>query len=173
MIAILVLRSCCNSPLGHLTAGLAFFTLAGIVSAQEISRAFLKGPYLQAPGADTMTIMWESPTNRPGVVRYGLNGAMNRDARLEMPRQLAGISSNAIARTNIFRGRTNVTYRSTTNVVFLYELTLTNLRPNSVYAYSAETDNVRTPSKKFKTFGAHPREVRFIAYGDTRSNPKP
>jgi hypothetical protein len=46
------------------------------------------------------------------------------------------------------------------------------LRPNSVYTYSAETDDVSTPPKKFKTFGAHPNTVRFTAYGDTRTNPK-
>ncbi|PYM09804.1 MAG: hypothetical protein DME18_17415, partial [Verrucomicrobia bacterium] len=74
--------------------------------------------------------------------------------------------------TNITAGgKTNVTEVSNSNVVFLYEMTLTRLRPNSVYTYSAETDGVRAPPKKFKTFDAHPDRVRFIAYGDTRTNP--
>ncbi len=140
-------------------------------SAEEIARTFLKGPYLQAPGADSMSIMWESPTDRPGLVRYGLKGRLDRVLRLETPRQLNGVwptwTTNVAA-----NGTTNVTEVSNTNIVFLYEMTLTNLRPNSIYSYAAETDGVRTPPRKFKTFGAHPREVRFIAYGDTRTNPK-
>ncbi len=146
-------------------------TLIVAASAEEIARTFLKGPYLQAPGADSMSIMWESPADRPGLVRYGLKGRLDRVLRLETPRQLNGVwptwTTNVAA-----NGTTNVTEVSNTNIVFLYEMTLTNLRPNSIYSYAAETDGVRTPPRKFKTFGAHPREVRFIAYGDTRTNPK-
>src|SRR5262245_50705952 len=110
--------------------GFASVALAG--AAADISQTFLKGPYLQAPGADTMTIMWESPTNKPGIVHFGLNGKLDRQLRLEMPERLVGISSNAISITNIVRGKPVVTHKSTTNIVFLYEMTLTDLRPNSV-----------------------------------------
>ena len=146
---------------------------AGGASAHDLTNTFLKGPYLQAPGATTMTIIWESPTNKPGLVRYGLDGQLDRERRLPRPRKLIGVSSNAFSITNVTaRGKTNVTQVTATNIVFLYELTLANLRPNSVYSYSAETEGVRTPPKQFKTFGAHPNTVRFIAYGDTRTNPK-
>jgi predicted phosphodiesterase len=137
-------------------------------SAQEPSRVFLKGPYLQAPGAETMTIMWESPTNKPGIVRLGLRGRFEREVRLETPRQLTGVSQYSV--TNVNDGSTNKI--STTNIVFLYEATLTNLRPDSLYVYVAETDGARTPPKKFRTLAMHPQKVRFIAYGDTRTNPK-
>lgn len=117
-----------------------------------------------------MTIMWESPTNKPGIVRYGLKGELNQALRLKTPRAVAAVWPTFV--TNIIAGgKTNVTEVSNTNVVFLYEMTLTRLRPNSVYTYSAETDGVRAPPKKFKTFDAHPDRVRFIAYGDTRTNP--
>ena len=154
---------------------LAFLALvfACGTSAQELTNTFLKGPYLQAPGATTMTIMWESPANKPGLVRYGLEGQLDRERRLTGPRKLIGVSSNAFSITNVTaRGKTKVTQGTATNIAFLYEATLAGLRPNSVYAYSAETDGVRTPPKQFKTFGAHPNTVRFIAYGDTRTNPK-
>ena len=140
-----------------------FLAAAAVTSAQDVARAFLKGPYLQAPGAETMTILWESPTNGSGVVRYGLKGRLNRELRLDAPRELTVVSPNA--------GGSAAT-GSATNAVFLYEMTLTNLEANSVYTYSAETHGIQTPTKKFKTFGAHPSKVRFIAYGDTRSNPK-
>jgi len=128
-----------------------------------VARTFLKGPYLQAPGAKAMTILWESPTNGPGVVRYGLKGRLNHELRLDAPRELAVVVPNSDVADDD---------GSTTNVVFLYEMNLANLEANSVYSYSAEMQDVHTPKKKFKTFGAHPNKVTFIAYGDTRSNPK-
>lgn len=153
----------------RLILAISFFALAAAISAQDRARTFLKGPYLQAPGADTMTIMWESPTKKPGIVHYGLKNKLDRELRLETPRELIAVSVNSV--TNVTTGQTNVTQVSITNVVFLYEMTLTNLRPNSVYTYSAETDGIRTPPKRFKTFGAQASRVKFIAYGDTRSNP--
>ncbi|MBP9902874.1 MAG: metallophosphoesterase family protein [Verrucomicrobia bacterium] len=139
------------------------FSFGAIASGQESSRAFLKGPYLQAPGADTMTILWESPTNRPGVVHYGLKGRRNQELWLDAPRELI---------LEATKPGGNVAGESVPGAVFLYEMTLTNLAANSVYTYSAETDGVRTPIRKFRTFGAHPNKVTFIAYGDTRSNPR-
>ncbi|MEO8426601.1 MAG: metallophosphoesterase family protein [Verrucomicrobiota bacterium] len=164
-----VIRGC---RLGHrLVVGFFWLASAAVASAQDLSSTYLKGPYLQAPGADTMTIMWESFTNKPGIVRYGLSGVLDRALRLEMPRALPAITNFSV--TNITaEAKTNIANVSITNVVFLYEMTLTNLRPNSVYAYSAETDGARTPPRNFKTFGAHPDKVTFIAYGDTRTNPK-
>jgi hypothetical protein len=139
--------------------------------AQDAPRAFLKGPYLQAPGADTMTIMWESEANRPGIVRYGLKGRLDQASPSQAPRELIGVSTRSV--TNTVPGvRTNISQVYITNVVYLHEITLTNLRPNSTYTYAAEMNDRRAPSKKFKTFGPSPGRVRFIAYGDTRTNPK-
>lgn len=156
---------------GRQVIGILPLALAANSAAQELDHVFLKGPYLQAPGSNTMTILWETPANTPGILHYGLNGKLNRALRLESPRQLTVVSTNSI--TNIVSGvSTNVTKVGLTNHYYLNELTLTNLRAHSVYSYSAETDGIRTPPKKFKTFGAHPRKITFIAYGDTRSNPK-
>lgn len=77
MIRIPSWRRRLNAP-ALIAAGLAGLALGGEVSAPETARAFLKGPYLQAPGADTMTIMWESPTNDPGIVHYGLRGRLSQ-----------------------------------------------------------------------------------------------
>src|SRR5436190_117970 len=59
-----------------------------VAFAQDIARTFRKGPYLQAPGSNTMTIMWESPANRPGIVHYGRTGKLDGSCRLERPREL-------------------------------------------------------------------------------------
>ena len=117
-----------------------------------------------------MTIMWESPTNRPGVVRYGLKGRLDQASRLETPRELIGVSSYSVTNTTT-EGKEQVAQKFLTNRVFIYEITLTNLRPKSVYAYSAETDGARTEPRQFRTFGTLQNRATFIVYGDSRTNP--
>ena len=92
-----VIRSCRFGP--RLVLTFFFFAVVAVATAQDISSTYLKGPYLQAPGADTMTIMWESSTNKPGIVRYGLGGVLDRVLRLEMPRALPAITNFSV--TNI------------------------------------------------------------------------
>ena len=83
----------------RLVVAFIFSALAAVAPAQDISSTYLKGPYLQAPGADTMTIMWESSTNKPGIVRYGLGGVLDRALRLEIPRALLAVTNFSV--TNI------------------------------------------------------------------------
>jgi hypothetical protein len=84
-----------------LLAGLLF--LAVTSSAQDAANVFLKGPYLQGPGTDRMTIKWEAPLNKPGFLHYGLNGATDQAFPVETPHPL------------------NVVSNSVTNVFYLYE----------------------------------------------------
>ncbi|MBI2948928.1 MAG: metallophosphoesterase [Verrucomicrobia bacterium] len=164
-------RNCWCKRTPCLAATALFLAATGAAYSQQLERTFLKGPYLQAPGDDTMTILWESPTNKPGTLHYGLNGRLNRALHLPSPRTLSIVTTNSI--TNVSAGgKTNVTKVALTNFAYLYEMTLAKLRPNSTYSYSAETDGVRTPPKRFRTFGSSPNKVTFIAYGDTRTNPK-
>jgi len=145
-------------------------SLVGAAFGQQPS-IFLKGPYLQGPGEDTMTIKWESPTNGAGVVRYGLEGKTDHELRVEIPRPLA--AESYIAVTNVAdNGETNITRRLATNQVYLYEARLNNLQEQSVYTYSVELNGARTTPKHFKTFGRHQPKVTFVAYADTRSNPQ-
>jgi 3',5'-cyclic AMP phosphodiesterase CpdA len=155
---------------GSLALVCSFLVFSVAASAQDVARTFRKGPYLQSPGSDTMTIMWESPTNRPGVVHYGRKGKLDEERRLERPRELIGVSSYTLTNATA-ESQAQVTQIFITNRVFLYAITLTNLQPKSVYTYLAETDGVRTSPRKFRTFGARQSKVTFIAYGDSRTNP--
>jgi hypothetical protein len=117
---------------------------------QELTNTFLKGPYLQGPGPDTITIKWEAPAEVPGLVRYGLKGKVDHEFSAGKPRPLV---------------------INPTNTVYLYEVTLPHLKPDSTYSYQAECSGKQTPIKHFKTFARHQRKVTFIAYGDNRTNP--
>jgi acid phosphatase type 7 len=139
--------------------------------AQDAARVFLKGPYLQGPGTTTMTIKWEADVNATGIVHYGLGGELDQEFQVLAPKPLKAVlpsSSTNLSST----AETTVTRATTTNLVYLYEAALTNLRPGSVYTYSAQTGDLRTPPRKFKTYGEHQGKATFIAYGDARTNPK-
>ena len=139
----------------RLFPGVLLVVAAAVSSAQDAASVFLKGPYLQGPGTDTMTIKWEAPLNKPAILHYGNNGNADQESRVEGPHPLKAVMSTSV-----------------TNVVYLYEARLTNLRPGSVYTYWAEIDRVRSARKKFKTFEVQQPKVTFIAYGDARTNPK-
>ncbi len=137
---------------GRVVLVLFAFSVSAL-SGQELTNVFLKGPYLQGPGSDTITIKWEAPNETPSLVHYGLNGKPNVEMQVQKPRPLSYAGTDS------------------TNTVYLYEVTLTNLEPDSVYTYQAETAGAQTPPKHFRTFAKNQRKVTFIAYGDDRTNP--
>jgi hypothetical protein len=143
----------------------------GVWSSPEPSPSpFSKGPYLQAPGADTMTILWESLERRPARLEYGLGRRLDQELTVPAPVSMQGVSTRSV--TNVTGVKTNVTSVKITNGFFIYALTLTNLRPSTTYSYAVEMSGQRTARRQFRTFGANPRQVSFIAYGDSRSRPE-
>src|SRR5438046_997199 len=91
----------------RLAVAISFLSAIHQACTQPTPPVFLKGPYLQAPGPQTMTVMWESWTNSPGLLRFGLNGELDQEARLESPWSFNGVvkvsatNISAIAKTNV------------------------------------------------------------------------
>ena len=156
---------------------LAAFSVTLPLVAQETGQLFSKGPYVQAGGPTSMTIMWESATNAPGLVRFGRGGKLTETLVVGPPRPMTGIST--VYRTNVVSVRTdsltvlrtNVVAPDATNLFYVYTATLENLKPGAAYTYAVELDGSRTRPRQFKTFKPNTKSVRFIAYGDSRSNP--
>lgn len=118
-----------------------------------------------------MMILWESWDDRPALVRYGEGRSLDQIATVAPPRAMMGTSPRS--RTNLVSGvRTNVTSYGITNTFFVYEAPLVGLKPDTSYSYVVELGGQRSAVSRFRTFGTDPSEVRFIAYGDTRSNPQ-
>lgn len=125
----------------------------------QIAKPISKGPYLQAPGSNTMTIMWEAPINQQAIVHFGIGTNLNTQLIVKGGRM---VESSRGTSTTLSLSKTNF---------YIYQATLRNLLPGTVYSYSVEFGKYRTPVKKFKTFEHRPEKVQFIAYGDTRTNP--
>jgi acid phosphatase type 7 len=122
------------------------FSLIYILSIQEAkSQNVLKGPYLIEPGKTTMLIRWEMDKKSDYTVEYGLNTKKAKQVKLN--------------------------YRGSKNNAHLYEVKLSDLRPNSVYYYRLVSP-VDNKWFKTRTYADNQENLTFVAMGDSRSNPE-
>ena len=49
-----------------------------------------KRPYLQAPGPDSITVMWETLSDEPGLLRFGDGSRLDRAVGPIQPVRVAG-----------------------------------------------------------------------------------
>jgi hypothetical protein len=162
--------------------------------AGESAKLFSKGPYVQAPQPGTVTIFWESATNHPGTVRYGWGRNLKLKLTDVLPQRMKGRSSSSATNEIINdlgtsedrprpeeptapeRGRTNAPARGRlrtvywTNTYYLYEAVLEGLKPGVAYSYMVEMNGVATAPQQFRALEPGASKVRFLAYGDTRSD---
>ena len=125
-------------------------SLALLVSATlTLAAPLTKGPYLQAPGADSMTVMWETLADEPGVLQFGDGDLLTRQAGPIKPTRI----------------------QSGANTYYLYSARLDQLKASTAYRYEVVVGSDRSGPRRFTTFGTAPAQVTFIAYGDTRTNP--
>ena len=173
---------------GVVVAMAGLWMAAGSLAAEEASSALLsKGPYLQEWAPGSMSIMWETLTNLPGTVRYGLEGASEPSSVSVTPKAMRGISKVIrkvvvpVLKTNLTASgearivpstKTNAVTESVTNTYYLYEVALEGLRLGQSYAYTVGIGGTVTPSKQFKPLNPEAERVCFIGYGDSRSDPK-
>jgi len=116
-------------------------------------KGFVKTPYLQNPGAEAITVMFESTVLSTPYVEYGVGTELTEVA------------------TNPSTGGT------------LHEVTLTHLMPDTTYFYRVraeklwpplhddESSNITSPVYFFRTAPTGTGPFTFIAYGDNRSQP--
>lgn len=116
-------------------------------------RGFVKGPYLQQVGPDSVTIMFESSVISTPYIEYGAGSELSESA------------------TSPSTGGT------------LHEVTLTGLEPDTRYFYRVRAEKIWPALQDgeqgsllssvyyFRTAPADKRGFTFLAYGDNRSQP--
>lgn len=117
---------------------------------------FSKGPYIQFPAPDTVTIIWEGSTDHPAAVDFGPGASFDRRIEGVQPTPMKSETSDA-------RGTT--TY-------YLYKTSITGLQPGAVYSYRAEAAGAQSRKQTFRTLDPGAGHTRFIVYGDSRSDPR-
>jgi acid phosphatase type 7 len=123
------------------------FSTAALWSA---AAPLTKGPYLQAPATDGMTIMWETVVPDPGRVQFGEGEQRDRSVGPITP----------------------IAVQSETQTFYLYAARLTGLKPATHYTYAVEAGSDQVAARSFTTFGATSGQTTFIAYGDSRTHPE-
>lgn len=155
--------------MGRLKSALLCVVLAGagvawllLVAVHAGPPGLAKGPYLQNAGPTAITIQYEMDEPGEGIVRFGAGGAMDRQVAAQLHEKVE-FPENPKDK------------RSPLRAAYLYRARLTGLRPGTEYQYQVLPmggKGAATMLKMFRTFPEKADRVTFIAYGDTRSNPK-
>jgi len=131
-------------------------------AASPAAEGFAKGPYLQTPTQSAVTIVWASDKKADATVRYGVGKA---DRKAEGAPTVQKIDFPGTP----YVDKGKVVYPPAQSE-YVYELTLTKLKPGASYCYTVELGG----QKSGGTFAIEPKKTKkfsFIAYGDSRSNP--
>ena len=139
---------------------LAIVAIAALVIGRVAAGPFSKGPYIQFPAPGTVTVMWEGTTNLPGTVRFGPGQGLTQTFDNIIP-----VAKESRTTALVKAGPTNITY-------FLYRASIPGLMPHASYSYQVTVGNQSSEVRQFRTLDPHAQETRFIAYGDSRSDPK-
>ncbi len=118
-------------------------------AAQAAPGQITKGPCLLRVMQDRVALMWETDTKQPSGVSYARKGE-----------------------PEAYRESTadKVTYGSTT--AYIHKLWIEGLRPGRTYGYRITGPGIRSETFEFRTTPAETNDVRFIVYGDTRTQPE-
>ncbi len=166
-----MLSRVCPPGTGKLRAWAALCFGAALAAAAQEGSPFSKGPYLQVPAPKTVAVLWESPSDHPGLVRFGRDGQLDRTVAPVTARPITGVSGT-LATDADASATAWLSTRRETNVFYLYSATLKGLKPGATYSYTVELDGTQTPPRRFRTLNPKARSVRFIAYGDDRTHPE-
>lgn len=138
------------------SAAPAAFPGASKTKAKESAGRITKGPYLLRVCRDRVALMWETDTKGPWSVSYGENGKLDAhcDSRAEPVAYGAKPAGDG--------GKT----------VYLHKVWMENLQPGHTYGYRITGSDVQGEAYTFRTIPAETDEVRFIVYGDNRTQSK-
>jgi hypothetical protein len=120
---------------------LFIFVLNSNVYAQKIT----KGPYLVEPGDTVILVRWETDQPLDCSVKFGQNDGLDSEVKAEL------------------RGKKYGGY--------LYQASLAELEQDSDYFYQIFAGESLSGIKKLRTTAPDADHMRFMAMGDSRSNP--
>lgn len=133
----------------------ALFAASATLSSAAITRT----PYIQDVQKTSAVVMWESDQPAPGVVHFGPDEKMAREAKAaDVPLPPAGTGAAIV--------------NGTLAGPHVYEAILEGLAPGSKVFYQVEDGGSKSEPKQFKTTPETADKFRFVAYGDCRTQPK-
>ena len=149
----------------HMAAAVAVAVLLA-VQASTAQAAVTKAPYLQNMTSGGVTVQYEATDEAAGVVRFAAAAALDQKADFQMIQKVVPTPPKPP------KGATDAA-PAALPPVYLYRAHLTGLKPDTEYRYEVTHGaGAALAAKTFRTFPDKPVPITFIAYGDSRSNPK-
>lgn len=111
-----------------------------------------KGPCLLRVYQDRAALMWETDTEAPWGVYYGKNGKLDTHIDSVAEKVVPGGPADGGPKT-----------------VYIHKVWVEDLTPGQAYYYRIVGSDVRSDAYEFRTVPAETDEVRFIVYGDSRT----
>ena len=105
-----------------------------------------KGPYVMHPTQTSMTVMWESDISEEAILKYGESNNLTNSLKVKP----------LDSRQNLF----------------LYSVTIKDLKPQSKYYYRIVMSDSTTDIAYFTTAPTKDSPIKFVAIGDSRSDHK-
>lgn len=126
--------------------------------AADSYKGITKGPVLLRVSQNRAALMWETDIEGQGKVLYGrgqelTKQSVTRPIRIDYQTE----QRNAPAKEN---------------TVFIHKVWLEGLEPGELYSYRVVSSPAQSRIYKFRTTQTNTDEVRFIVYGDSRTNPQ-
>jgi predicted phosphodiesterase len=143
----------------HVLLPVLFLLVSGVMPGGAAQPAvapshITKGPCLLRVSQDRVALMWETDTEQPSGVSYASAGE---------------------AETYREGAAEKVTYQGSAGgqkTAYIHKLWIEGLKAGGVYRYRITGPDVRSETFEFHTTPAQTEEVRFIVYGDSRTQPK-
>ena len=111
-----------------------------------------KGPCLLRLYQDRAALMWETDTESPWSVYYGRKGKLDTDIESAAEKVVPGGPTDGGPKT-----------------VYIHKVWIEGLKPGQAYHYRIVGSGVRSDAYEFRTVPLETDEVRFIVYGDSRT----
>lgn len=146
---------------GVSTPAVFWFTavLVVVAAAGGALGAITKGPFLLGISGDGAALMWESDKDGLGTVTY--------HKEQESKVHISYLVRPERIECEIQKGQGPAVKEA----VFIYKTRLEGLERGQVYNYRVSVPGVQSETYRFRTPTADSDEVRFIVYGDSRTNP--
>lgn len=111
-----------------------------------------KGPCLLRVHHDRVALMWETDTEAPWSVYYGRKGKLDTDIESTAEKVVPGGPTDGASKA-----------------LYIHKVWIEGLKPGQAYHYRIVGSGARSDAYEFRTVPLETDEVRFIVYGDSRT----
>ena len=141
----------------------ALVAAAMAASAQAGEELFRVTPYVQRPATKAMTVLWLTAASGNATIEWWEHGReTSKISAVVSPRQAIELD---------YFGYSHSKQYLPSLIPWQYRHRIEGLRPDTKYGYRVTLANGETYSNSFRTAPAEFRDIRFIAYSDSETQP--